>query len=124
MPRSHRAGFTLTELLVVVAIIGVIVGLTLPATRRVREASARMGCSNNLKQLMLAMHNYHDAQPRAGTPSDGVPVGAFPAGCVGPGSVPDERLSWMVPLLPYLEEENREWAKRSIPCPPPGPKPH
>lgn len=107
MPRPRREGITLTELLVVLAIIAVVIGLTLPATRRVRVAAARMQCSNNLKQLMLAMHSYEEAQPRVATMSDGYSVGPFPTGCVGLGAVPSERLSWMVPLLPYLEEENR-----------------
>lgn len=110
MSRSSRGGFSLIEFLVVIAVIAILIGMMVPATRRVSGAATRSRCMNNLKQLMLALHTYADSAGKpAALPSEGhpdQPAGPlFPPACLGPGTVPDERLSWMVPLLPYLEQE-------------------
>ncbi len=96
-----RAGFTLVELLVVIAIIGVMVGLLLPAVQAAREAARRMSCSNNNKQLGLALHNYHDTFSRfpTGVLADRLNLSLTAAGRTNPG-----RMSWMPSLLPFLEQ--------------------
>src|SRR5688500_9373803 len=99
IPTSQRRGFTIIELLVVIAIIGVLTALLLPAVQAAREAARRMACTNNLKNLGLALHHYHDVYR------------TFPPGAVGP-------LTPMFPqyaalkhhglgtfLLPYLEQQ-------------------
>ena len=92
-----RVAFTLVELLVVIAIIGILVGLLLPAVQAAREAARRMQCSNNLKQLGLALHNY------ASTYQEALPNNGYPQ----PGGYPND-FSPLAKLLPFIEQANLE----------------
>ena len=99
----RRAGFTLIELLVVIAIIAVLIALLLPAVQQAREAARRTQCKNNLKQIGLALHNYHDTHrlfPAATMLSRNSPA------CMSMAIGTSERYGWGVMILPYLELGN------------------
>ena len=85
-----RKAFTLIELLVVIAIIAILIALLLPAVQQAREAARRSACKNNLKQVGLAFHNYHDA------------FRTFPIGA----QVPIYQANWRVSILPYMDQAN------------------
>ncbi|MEW4563189.1 DUF1559 domain-containing protein [Bremerella sp. JC770] len=123
MLTKMRRGFTLVELLVVIAIIGVLIALLLPAVQQAREAARRMQCTNQQKQLALAMHNYHDTH---GTLVPGARMKGNSGGGTGPTD-PVSNVSWIdhgswyIMILPFIEQNgldslinhNRPWAGTS-----------
>ncbi|QDV45706.1 Type II secretion system protein G precursor [Stieleria neptunia] len=108
MTKARKAGFTLVELLVVIAIIGILVGLLLPAVQAAREAARRMSCSNNFKQIGLAIHNYHSTYKRI--PAHGVGTTSFPsagnAWWAANTLANNRRLSVLVGILPFIEQQS------------------
>jgi prepilin-type N-terminal cleavage/methylation domain-containing protein len=104
MAMRRKSAFTLVELLVVIAIIGILVALLLPAIQAAREAARRTQCSNNLKQIGIAMHNYHDTYnmlPSAVILATGDPH--YPAGGCGSQTDPIESWGWGALILPFME---------------------
>ena len=101
-PHRYRSGFTLVELLVVIAIIGTLVGLLLPAVQAARESARRSTCQNNLKQLGVALHNYHDAM-RVFPRGNKCTTSALPPQSASPGDPTATREPWTVAILPYAE---------------------
>ena len=90
----QRTAFTLVELLVVIAIIGILIALLLPAVQSAREAARRTQCANNLKEIGLSIHEYHDSKKE-----------------LPPSAITEHKASWAVFILPYLEQEAlcNEW---------------
>ena len=104
VPPNRRPALTLVELLVLIAVIGILISLLLPAVQKVRAAADRVRCQNNFKQLGLALHNYHDAHGffTHGTYNRIDETGTT----IAPYNGTQDRRCWMQDTLPYLEQDN------------------
>jgi len=104
--KRKKHGFTLIELLVVIAIIAILIALLLPAVQQAREAARRSSCKNNMKQLGLALHNYHDTHSIFPPGTIATRSGFAYTGTWCASSAMDSRASWTVLVLPFLENQN------------------
>src|SRR5687767_9100015 len=103
--RRRNVGFTLVELLVVIAIIGILIALLLPAVQAAREAARRSQCTNNLKQIGLAFHHYHDTYRQFPYAGNGVAQPrTITNGAIATGR--DQAWGWAYQILPFMEQQN------------------
>src|SRR5436190_15716662 len=123
LKNGRQGGFTLVELLVVIAIIGVLVALLLPAVQAAREAARRMQCTNHLKQMGLALHNFHDTNKVFPAADDELPASTA---LTGSGLW---KAAWTAHILPYIEQQSlfaqyrfdRDWQDTTTNDAPSGP---
>lgn len=105
MTRIRRSGLTRTEVSVIMVIVAILIGMLLPAVRKVREPANRARCMSNIRQIMIALQNYEStgSSVPSAVEANVQSERYLPTGCLGPGNVPEDRLSWMVAVLPFLE---------------------